>query len=191
MASPERKSGNKTSGNDTVQFGVQRAAELFSIHGEDIRAIIDFHVGNRGDGDDIFQELFLSIAFARLPRDISNMRRYLYRSVMNDLASRFRQQKRYLRRVKIYVENRKYRALDDDPSRTVMRAEQICKVFETIENELPQREARAVACRYRYDYDTAEAADEMGVNKRSFSRYLCAGLKRIREIDLAQQESLR
>ncbi|MFC1738641.1 sigma factor-like helix-turn-helix DNA-binding protein [Planctomycetota bacterium] len=48
------------------------------------------------------------------------------------------------------------------------------------ENILPSPERNALIQRYRYGLDVAEAAREMNVNKRSFSRYISVALRKIR-----------
>ena len=169
--------------------GVDQAAAVFREYGADIRAMIEMHALNSVEADDIFQELFLSLVHTRLPEKVSSMKRYLYRAITNDLASRARANKRYLRRLKVYAETRKYKRLQDDPGKMAMRIERTREVFDRIEKLLPPREAQAVACRFQMDCDLSEAAQRMGVDRRSVTRYVCAGLKKIREIGLIRGEA--
>lgn len=167
--------------------GVRRATEVFQKYGEEIRCFVELHARDDAEADDLFQEFFLSLVSTRLPPKITSMKRYLYRAIANDLVSRMRSQQRYQRRLRVYAENRQYQTHQDDPGKETMRSEQTRRVFEMIERHLPPREAEAVTCRFRKDWSNREVADYMGVDRRSVTRYLCAGLKRIKEIGLVRE----
>jgi DNA-directed RNA polymerase specialized sigma24 family protein len=66
------------------------------------------------------------------------------------------------------------------PEDTAAMSDVIQHIFEVIETELPAYEAKALIQKFRYDKDDAEAAEALGITKRSFSHYLCTGLKRLR-----------
>ena len=149
--------------------GVKRATEVFLRHGEDIRAMIELHARNSEEADDLFQDFFLSLVSARFPRDIDCMRRYLCRAIVNDVTSQVRVQQRYHKRLKVYAELRRGRRRQDDPAKVVEQAE--------------PREARAVTCRFCLECDTAETAERLGVEQRSVSHYVCAGLRKIKKIE--------
>ncbi|MBL7185402.1 MAG: hypothetical protein ISS70_03685 [Phycisphaerae bacterium] len=51
-----------------------------------------------------------------------------------------------------------------------------------MDTRLPNGEARALALRYRKQYDAKEAAEEMGVNSKTLRAYVCEGLSRIRRL---------
>lgn len=68
----------------------------------------------------------------------------------------------------------------DDPEETVTMCNTIQRIFEIIEDKLPAHEAKALIEKYRYNRDDDEAARIMGIARRSFSHYLCTGLKRAR-----------
>lgn len=164
--------------------GVGRAAEVFREYGAEIRAFIELHAQDRSEADDLFQEFFLSMVSARFPTKICSMKHYLYRAIINDMASRARYNKRYQQRLQVYAELRRYKGYQDDPGKMVLQAEHARQVFEKIGKQLPPREAEAVICRYEMDCDISEAAQYMGVQRRSVARYVCSGLKKIREIGL-------
>ncbi len=165
-----------------AQEGVNRATEVFQKYGAEIRCFVELHAHDEAEADDLFQEFFLSLVSTRLPRKVASMRRYLYRAIANDLVSRVRSRQRYQKRLRVYAEARKHQSHQDDPGKETIRTEQTRRVFEMIERHLPPREAEAVACRFHKDWSNREVADHMGVDRRSATRYLCAGLKRLREI---------
>jgi len=63
----------------------------------------------------------------------------------------------------------------------------VCWQFGVINAELPTHEANAIFYRYRQGENTGDAAKRIGVNRRSLSRYLCTGIKELRNF-LAQDE---
>ena len=70
---------------------------------------------------------------------------------------------------------------DNSPEVDVIRDEQIRKIGDFIQSSLPPHEAKAVSERYGYGHSTTDAARHMRVKERTVSRYLCIGLKRIRQ----------
>jgi len=164
-----------------VQERVGRASVIFEEHGDEIRATIQFLVSDRSKVDDIFQDVFLAIVDKPIPPDIQNPKGYLYRAIVNDIIDMARRTKSYRGRIQRYAECRKYSIINNDPDNIVIQAEEREKMIELIERQLPPREAEAVIKRYGNDISIGDAARKMHVNKRSFSRYLCLGLKKIRQ----------
>lgn len=162
-----------------VQERVNQASAILTERGDEIRAIIQFHVSDRSKVDDIFQDLFLAIVDKPIPSDVQNLKSYLYRVITNDIIDMARRTKNYRGRIQRYAERRKYSIINNDPENIVIQAEEKEKMIELIERQLPPREAEAVIKRYVNDISIDDAARKMHVNKRSFSRYLCLGLKKI------------
>jgi len=184
MTAKDQQYGDPSPNPQSAHERVKLVTEVFREYGEAIQAFLELHTRDKADADDLFQELFLSLVRSRLPLKITSMKRYLYRAIANDLASRVRSHQRYRKRLRVYAETRKYEQNQDDPSEETLRTEQTRSVFEMIERHLPRREAEAVTCRFHKNWSNREVADYMGVDHRSVTRYLCAGLKRIKEIGL-------
>lgn len=164
-----------------VQERVSRASVIFKERGDEIRAIIQFNMSDKSKVDDIFQDVFLAIVDKPIPPDIQNPTGYLYRAIKNDIIDMARRTKSYRGRIQRYAECRKYSIKNNDPENIVIQAEEKEKMIELIERQLPSREAEAVIKRYGRDISIGDAAKKMHVNKRTFSRYLCLGLKKIRQ----------
>ena len=171
---------------EMARRGVQRAEELFAQYGPEIRAMMEYRVRNRAEAEDVFQEFFLSLATTEVPTDIVNMKSYLSQAIWNDVASWYRQQKRYVRRVEVYAENRNNHRPLQDPSKIVMRKDQERAFFEKITRFLSPQEAKAVTSRYRDECTVAESADQLGIEKRSVTRYVSAGLRKIKQMTGSQ-----
>ncbi|MCK4784369.1 MAG: RNA polymerase sigma factor [Desulfobacteraceae bacterium] len=182
MSSAERHNNLGREANAEIQTKVKLATEIFAEHGDEILAIIRFNVNDKSRADDIFQDFFLSIVYQPLPEGIQNVKGYLYRAAINDVIDAARRTKSYQARIHRYAEYRKYSIIHEDPENIVLQAEERQKMIQLIERQLPPREAEAVLQRYGHDCDIGNAAKRMRVTKRTFSRYLCIGLKKIRQI---------
>jgi RNA polymerase sigma factor (sigma-70 family) len=159
---------------------VQLVAKIFDQYGDLIRAIIQFNLSDQRNADDVFQDSFLSLLHKPVPEGTQNVKAYLYRAVTNDIIDAARRTRSYRARVCRYAECHKYSVIYEDPQNSVIQAEERREMLRLIERQLPPREAEAVIERFGRDNNIDEAAKRMRVNKRTFSRYLCTGLKRIR-----------
>jgi len=177
-----RKRKRDSNTNIVSRETVTRAAEIFQEHGPTIRAIINSQVTDEWDADDIYQDFFLSLVHKPIPSNIRDVRSYIYRAVKNDVIDALRRIRSYRNKIKRYADRREYNQPKLQPSDKIVTDEEIAVLYNIIEKNLRPREAQAVKCRYRNDQNIAEAAKTMGVNRRTLSRYLCVGLKKIREV---------
>ena len=159
---------------------VKQAAKIFEKNSDMIRDAIRSKVNDKSVIDDIFQNLFLSLVHSPVPSDIENVEGYLRRAIRNDVIdSAIKNKNRRAREqkyAKMYLANTRY----DDPEDTVTMRNMIQHISEIIENKLPAHETMAIKEKYRYNRNGDEAAKVMGITKRSFSHYICTGLKRVR-----------
>lgn len=173
------------SGTNDASFSprcnIDCAEKLFAEHGEFIRSVIRFHVKDAVESDDLFQEFFLFIAANPIPQDVKNIKGFLYRMISGRVKDAFRKTMRYRRRLKRYAEHYRY-ILDNRPEHDVIDTEETEKMFDLIRKHLPRSEAFAVTLKYGCDYDIQEVAQKMGLKKRSVSRYMSAGLSKLRQI---------
>lgn len=167
----------------TRQQRVELASRTFEEYRDVIRTILLFNLGDQADADDIFQDFFLSLVDKPVPTDIQNVKGYLCRAVTNDIIDASRRAKGYTARLRRYAGIREEKDANyKDPQSIVSQGEEIQEMFRLIERHLPPREAEAVIERFGEDHDIDEGAKRMGVNKRTFSRYVCTGLKKVRDL---------
>lgn len=174
-----RKRGRR--GKADIQEKVSLASALFEERKDEIRAIIQFNMSDKSKVDDIFQDVFLAIVDKPIPPDVQNPKGYIYRIIINDIIDMARRTKSYQARIQRYAEFRRYSIINNDSENIVIQAEEREKMVELIERQLPSREAEAVIKRYDRDISIGDAAKRMNVKKRTFSRYLSLGLKKIRQ----------
>lgn len=175
----------------SVQQRVELANRTIEEYGDFIRTIIFFNLGDQGKADDIFQEFYLSLVNTPIPADIRRIKGYLHRAITNDIIDAARKERSYLARVCRCAEAFERNTPDyEDPQTIVGQGEEILEMFRLIEKQLPFREAEAIVERFVEGSDIDEGARRMGVNKRTFSRYICTGLKKIRRF-LKQNEGIR
>lgn len=169
-----------TNPNDDAT-GVDRAAAVLTEYGDFIRAVIRYHVRNEAQADDLFQDFFLSLVSKPPPVDTQNMKSYLYRVICNDVVDAARRVKKYQARMERYAVRLKYSTVEDGIEDTLIRTEEINKIFKLIETRLRRSRAQAVVLRYRNHYKIQEVAERMNVNSRTARRYISVGLRKIRQ----------
>jgi len=160
---------------------VDLATEVFVAHGDFIRAVIHFHVKNKAEAEDLFQDLFLFLISRPVPEKVHNVKGYLYKVISDMVRDAFRRTEHYQTRIYRYTQ-RHGRTIENGPEDVLIETEEAEKMFALIERHLPRKEALAVTLRYRDNCDTGEVADKMGVEPRSVSRYVSVGLKKIRGV---------
>jgi RNA polymerase sigma factor (sigma-70 family) len=163
------------------QGNVARAAEIFSKYGDFIRAVIYYHVKNDAQADDLFQDFFLSLVSKPIPADIQNVKGYLYKAITNDIVDAVRRVEKYKTRMDKYAECFNYSVNNNRPENAFVETEQTNKMFRLIEGWLRHSEAQAITLRYRNSYNIKEVAKKMHVNNRTISRYISAGLSKVRQ----------
>lgn len=185
MSAAEGVNGSGREASEEIRNNVQRASEIFDSYSNMIRAMIRSFVKVESDVDDIYQNLFLSFVRRPMPSNMLDIdiRRYLYRAIRNDVLDASRQAKNRQAQIGKYAQ---WHTLctcceaQKGPEVIVARTEEIRKIFQITEDQLPLHEAEAIAHRYRHDRSTRDAARIMRVKQRTFSRYLCVGLRRVR-----------
>lgn len=160
---------------------VKQAAKIFEENSDMIRIAIRSKVNNKSIIDDIFQNLFVSLCRSPVPSNFENTEAFLRRAIRNDVIDAAIKRKCQRAREQRYAKMHMVRIRYDSPEDTVTMCDTIQHIFEIIEDKLPAYEARAIIQKYRYNRDDGEAARIMGINRRSFSHYLCTGLKKVRQ----------
>lgn len=163
-----------------VPNNIDQAMKVFEEHGDFIHAVLRFHVRNAAEVDDLFQDFFLSLISKPIPKEVQNVRGFLYRVLSDKVKDRIRRIKRYHARIYRYAEYCR-RDVKDGPENAVIDVEETEKMFRLIQRHLPRKEALAVTLRYKNHQDTKEIAEEIGVKPRSVSRYVSVGLKKLRQ----------
>jgi len=169
---------------------VKIAADIFDEHGHTFRAVISSQVNNQVEVDDILQNFFLELVHKPVPSHIQNVRRYLHKAVKNDVLDHVRRNKCHDTRLLKYAQCKRYLPPQVGPPEKLILSEEIHKVFQTINTALRKHEADAIFYRYREGETTTDAAERMGVNKRSLSRYLCVGLKELRTLLVKDEDGM-
>ena len=158
---------------------VRAAAEIVTRHGGFIRSVIRFQNGSRFEEEDVFQEFFLMLIRKPVPTDVRRLRSYLYKAIVHHVVDLIRQQvcyrrnlKKYAGEVRISINNRSAgNAFEDRGQRDAALAYMV--------RHLREREAQAFMLKYRDNCSIGEIAARMGVERRTVSRYLSEGLKRL------------
>jgi len=167
--------------HDCRDQAIVAAARILEEHGGFLRSVIRFQAHDLCREDDLLQEFFLRLVEQPVPPDVRNLRSYLYQAVVRDIVDLGRRQEEYRRHLKKYA--RKIRiSIHNRPSTNAIEKEidEKGSVFARLTRQLQHREAQVVTLRYRDNYSIAEIADQMGVHRRTVSRYLTSGLRKLR-----------
>lgn len=159
---------------------VSVAAEIFAEHRDFIYAVIRAKARDKGQTDDLFQDFFLSLAAKPPSPCIRNIKGYLYRAIINDIIDNTRQMERYQNQVYGYAEHLGYSLVEENPENTLIKAEEMSKMFDCIEKRLHRSEAKAVILRYKNNYKIKKVAAVMGINNTLAWRYISKGVIKIR-----------
>ncbi len=165
-----------------VETKVEQAAQIFDDYAAEIYSIILFNVNDSSIADDIFQDLFLTFIQKPIPSNTRNIKAYIFKTITNDISDTVRQAKNYHQRLTRYAEGKKHLMITGNPEDTAIQAEQMRKLFDLIEKQLPPRQAQAIFLRYMDNRSTTEAAKKMGVSKTTISKYVWLGLKKIQQL---------
>ncbi len=166
---------------DTCQDNVGTATEVFAEHRDFIHMVIYSQIKNKSRADDIFQDFFLSLVSKPIPQNVKNIKSYLYRAICNDIVDTQRQVERYNAQIHKYQESSNFSINNTEPENALIRDEQMNKMFGLIRGRLTSSQSQAIALRYGTNYTIKEVAEKMGVKCTSVSRYICTGLRRMRQ----------
>ena len=160
---------------------VDTASDIFAEHGDFIRSVIQFNVRNREMSEDLFQDMFIFFASKPIPSDVENIRAFIYRVVSDRVKDSYRSMDCYQKRLGKYAVEQDYNDYRC-PEQRAIETEETEKMLDMIRQTLPEKQALAVEMRYNEDRDSVEVAEKMGIKSRSVSRYVCIGLKKIRQV---------
>lgn len=160
---------------DRLRFAARTLAE----HNHFLRAVLRAQGAHENDIDDLLQDLFLCLIVEPIPQEHVT-RRYLYRAVVNDFIDLKRMSHRH-RELLRRAGKRLNADLSRAPDHRLVTEDEMNQLLGIIEQRLPPCHAQAVVLRHVDGLDTCETAKQLGVNPRTASHYISAGLKRVRE----------
>ena len=161
---------------------VAAVAEIFHLYGDFISNTIRDNVQDENQAEDLVQALFISLVHNPVPECTQSVKGYLYKVIINDIADADRRKRTDRCSIRIYAELSGYPAEQTSPPDFLIQAEQTRKALELIEHRLPPSEAKAITLRYRKQHSVKEAAEKMGVDRKTLRGYVYQGLSRIRRL---------
>lgn len=160
---------------------VRAASEVYAEHGRFIRSVIRFQIHDESRVEDLYQEFFIYLVRTPLPSDVRNVRSYLFRALIHDAVDMSRRLEKYHRHLKKHAEETRISINKSTPEDALAGKEQVSVLFGCVAKYLRPREAEVVKLRYRDGLSIPEIAARLHVDRRTVSRYLCAGLRTLRE----------
>jgi len=160
---------------------VGTATRIFTEYRDFIHMVICSQVKNKSHADDLFQDFFLSLVAKPIPQNVKNIKSYLYRAISNDIVDTQRQAERHKEKIKKYKERCNFSINKSEPENALIKDEQMNKMFELIKGRLTSSQSEAITLRYVTNHTIEEVAEKMGVKRTSASRYICTGLRKMRQ----------
>lgn len=169
----------KDVGQDSLICNSATAAQILEDYEDFIKSIIHSQIQDEDQAEDLFQDFCLSLISHPLPGNIQNIKAYLYRVITNDIFDITRLTKKYRNYIYEYAKCCNHLQKQEIPEKIVMELEEIKRIFELIEKQLPQTEAQAVCFQYRDGLDAKEIAEKMSAKDKTIRGYVSEGLSRI------------
>ncbi|NQT03751.1 MAG: sigma-70 family RNA polymerase sigma factor [Planctomycetes bacterium] len=169
--------------SDTIncQNNVGIAAKIVAEYSNFIYMVICSRIKNKSRADDIFQDFFLSLVYKPIPQNVKNIKSYIYRAICNDIVDTQRRTERYNAQIHKYKERCNFSINNTEPENALIKDEQMNKMFDLMKGRLTNSQSQAIALRYRTNHSIKEVAEKMGVKSTSVSRYICTGLRKMRQ----------
>ena len=164
-----------------IEERIDQAKRLFSVYSGFIRSSIRYFVREESERDDIYQELFIFFVRKPLPKDVNNIKGFLYRVIADRIRDLRRKKSRYQNCLVRYAETVS-EVTEEETLTDLFQQEQAEEIYRILQIYLTENEARAITLRYKHEYDIHKTAETMGVQPKTISRYVCIGLKKIREV---------
>ena len=167
---------------------VKLATKIFDEYGNFIRTVVNCRLRDEHLRNDIYQDFFLSLVRRPIPEEVTNMKSYLYRAICNDIYDAKRRLNRYEQHLQKHRQLAATVGLAFAPDKSLVDAEEVCKLFDIIETQLSSSEAKALKLRYQSELNNPEIAERLNVGHATVSTYMSTGLKRLREMITKGQE---
>jgi len=172
-----------------ISGDVQHATAIFFEYCDFIRAVIRHKIKDEGVAEDLFHNLFLSLASRPVPAKAQDdIKGYIYKTIINDIKDHIRRIGKYQAMThrcanfnKLIVNNRL-------PEDALIEKEQTERMIALIRKRVTRNEFKAIASRHFEGLSIKEAADRMSINNRSVSRYISTGLRKVKQFIVIEQE---
>lgn len=160
---------------------IAAATKIFEEQGSFIYRLICYQVTDKSLADDLFQDLFLTLIANPVSLEGVELRKYLYRTIVNDIRDAYRRERRYKKFLDKYSNNRGYLINKQGSRNAYSMKERVEDIARCAWESLSPKETNAISLRYLAGHSIQDVAERMRVKKRTVSRYLCSGLGKIRK----------
>lgn len=160
----------------------EEVSGIYMDKGQFIHKIIQFHLGDSPEVEDVFQSFFLRLLEKPVPKkEVVNQCSYLYRMITNKIVDDVRRTRAYKKHVSRYPIIPYHKPVRN-PCEKLIQKEQVDSIINAMENCLPPHISRIFKLRYKENYSNDQITDEMSVKKKTATKYISDGLKKLREI---------
>lgn len=177
-------------GNNTNRItSVDKVASIFAEYGDFIRATVRSKVKDNAQAEDIVQNFFISLVSKPIPENVQDIEGFLYVAINHDVIDFYRRARRHSDHQKEYVKSSDCTINICDPDDASIIEDECGRVLVLMSESLPASQAKAIVLRYLEGIEIADIAKQMQVEPRSVSRYICIGLKRLRQMLMPNRDA--
>ena len=167
---------------DRLTYNPTEVKQIYEEDGDFIRKVIQVHLGNLLNGDDVFQGFFLRLLEKPIPSKVVNRRSYLYRMIINNMINEAHRVEAYKKRISRYSQVQPSKARVRGPYEKTAQTNEFNCIMQIIDNKLPSQIATALKLHYKKGDTNGAIAQAISVKKETGRRYIRRGLKKLREI---------
>ena len=163
--------------------------QIYRDNGLFIHRVIQFHLGNSPDSEDVFQSLFLRLLEKPIPkREGINQRSYLYRMIKNSIIDDVRRTKAYKECISRFSNIQPYHKIVYEPAEKTIQEDEVKFIMHIIDNCLPAHTAVTLRLYYKENYSSDQISQKLSVKRKTVIKYISIGLRRLRWILKMRQE---
>lgn len=154
--------------------------QVYREYGSFVESTIRYEARDLQEGEDIYQEVFMTLFKVNDPERIKDIKDYLYSLIIRKIHEFRLKKMRHSQTLGAYADflTQQSSAAASD---SVTVRDEAARMLSSIEQFLTKKESQAVILRFSEKTDL-EAARAMNINKKSFLRYVSVGVKKIRTI---------
>lgn len=158
---------------------VEAAYEIFNEHGDFIRKIFNLKTKDPDLAEDLYQDFFLQIILKPIPKDIKNVKNYIFRMIINTIYAKLRTNERNKGHFEKYKQNSQTPINNLGLSSTYTIDGEL--YFDEIKKYLTPNELVAFSLRFKNNLNLGEISQKMGIKKDSVSHYISMGMSKLRK----------
>ena len=158
---------------------LEKAYEIFNEYGDFIRKVFNLKTRDPDLAEDLYQDFFLKIVLKPIPKDVKDVKNYIFRMIINSINASLRRINRQKGHFEKYRQNAKLTITETQAPSVYTKDSEL--YFNEIKKYLTPSELSAFSLRYKDGLTLDEVAEKMGIKRESARHYLSIGQSKLRK----------